>query len=298
MVWHLPPLPALRVFEAAARLGNFTRAGEELGMTQAAVSYQIKVLEERVGSPLFVRTARKVVLTATGEVLAKSATRAFSLLSESFEATRQEANAQLSITTIQTFASNWLSERIGAFQQNRPNLIVNLDTSSRVIDITRGDFDVAIRTGRGEWPGLTTHFLFSGNYAPMLSPRLAESIGGIKEPGDLYRLPLLGHTDPWWKSWFEAAGIVHQPERVIPGPTLGVQFYEAVSAIAGQGVAILTKTLYRAHLADGRLIQPFDIEGSDGHGYWLAYPEARRNVPKIREFRDWLLEETRPLRAE
>jgi LysR family glycine cleavage system transcriptional activator len=296
MGWNLPPLPALRVFEAAARLGNFTRAAEELGMTQAAVSYQIKVLEERVGAPLFVRTARKVVLTETGEAMAGRATEAFSILAESFAAARHGASAQLSLTTVQTFASNWLSERLGAFQRLHPHIVVKLDTSSRLIDLVREDQDVAIRVGHGGWPGLEAHFLFSGNYAPMLSPRLAESIGGVREPADLYRLPLLGHTDPWWTVWFEAAGLPFQPERVIPGPTLGVQFYEAVAAVAGQGVAILTHTLYQAYLADGRLIQPFPIEGSDGHGYWLAYPQARRNVPKIRQFRDWILEETRVLR--
>ncbi|MDB5553834.1 MAG: transcriptional activator [Rhizobium sp.] len=296
--WQLPPLPAIRVFEAAARLLNFTRAAEELGMTQAAVSYQIKLLEERVGTPLFIRRGRQVILTETGAALAVQTTKAFSLLSEAYQSARGGAAGQLSITTMQTFASNWLSERLGLFQQAHPDIIVTLDTSSRMVDLTKEDIDIGIRVGTGEWPGLTAHFLFKGDYTPMLSPRLAESVGGIREPADLYKVPLLGHTDPWWPAWFKAAGSEFRPDLVQPGPTLGSQFYESVSTIAGQGVAILTRNLYHSHLADGRLIQPFKTMGTDDHSYWLAYATSRRNMPKIRLFRDWMLEQTKGLRAE
>lgn len=295
--WQLPPLPAIRVFEAAARLLNFTRAAEELGMTQAAVSYQIKLLEERVGTPLFIRKGRQVILTETGAALATQATQAFSLLSEAYRSARGGAAGQLSISTMQTFASNWLSERLGLFQQAHPEIIVTLDTSSRIVDFSKEDLDIGIRVGGGEWPGLTSHFLFTGDYTPMLSPRLAESVGGIREPADLYKVPLLGHTDPWWPAWFKAAGGEFRPDLVRPGPTLGTQFYEAVSAVAGQGVAILTGNLYQSHIADGRLIQPFKTMGTDDHSYWLVYATSRRNMPKIRQFKDWMLEQTKGLRA-
>jgi len=295
--WQLPPLPAIRVFEAAARLLNFTRASEELGMTQAAVSYQIKLLEERVGTPLFIRKGRQVILTETGAALAVQATKAFSLLSEAYQSARGGAAGQLSISTMQTFASNWLSERLGLFQQAHPDIIVTLETSSRMVDFTKEDLDIGIRVGSGEWPGLTSHFLFKSDYTPMLSPRLAESVGGISEPADLYKVPLLGHTDPWWPAWFKAAGSEFRPDLVRPGPTLGSQFYEAVSTIAGQGVAILTRNLYQSHLADGRLIQPFKTMGTDNHSYWLVYATSRRNMPKIRLFRDWMLEQTKGLRT-
>lgn len=297
MAWQLPPLPAIRVFEAAARLGNFTRAAEELGMTRAAVSYQIKLLEERVGTPLFVRKGRQVILTETGAALAAQATQAFSLLSEAYQSARGGAAGRLSISTMQTFASNWLSERLGLFQQAHPDIAVTLDTSSRMVDFTKEDLDIGIRAGKGEWAGLTAHFLFKGDYTPMLSPRLAESVGGIREPADLYKIPLLGHTDPWWTTWFKAAGSEYRRDWVRPGPMLGAQFYEAVSAIAGQGAAILTSNLYQTHLADGRLIRPFAAEGSDGHDYWLVYATSRRNMPKIKLFRDWMLEQTKGMRA-
>jgi LysR family transcriptional regulator, glycine cleavage system transcriptional activator len=298
MAWQLPPLPAMRVFEAAARLGNFTRAAEELGMTQAAVSYQIKLLEERVGAPLFIRKARQVILTETGAAFARQATQAFELLSEAYRSARGGAAGQLSISTMQTFASNWLSERLGLFQQAHPDIAVRLDTSSRMIDLTKEDIDIGIRVGIGEWPGLTSHFLFKANYTPMLSPRLAESVGGIREPADLYKVPLLGHTDPWWTVWFKAAGSEYRPDLTRPALTLGAQFYEAVAAIAGQGAAILTSNLYQSHIADGRLIRPFATEGSDGHDYWLVHATSRRNMPKIKLFRDWMLEQTKGLRAE
>jgi LysR family transcriptional regulator, glycine cleavage system transcriptional activator len=297
MAWQLPPLPAIRVFEAAARLSNFTRAAEELGMTQAAVSYQIKLLEERVGTPLFVRKARQVILTETGAALATQATQAFSLLSEAYQSARGGAAGQLTISTMQTFASNWLSERLGLFQQAHPDIAVTLDTSSRMVDFTKEDLDIGIRVGKGEWPGLTSHFLFKGDYSPMLSPRLAESVGGIREPADLYKVPLIGHTDPWWTVWFKAAGSEYSPDRSRPALFLGAQFYEAMAAIAGQGAAILTSRLYQSHIADGRLIRPFETEGSDGHSYWLVYATSRRNTPKIKLFKEWMLEQTRGLRT-
>ena len=297
MAWQLPPLPAIRVFEAAARLGSFTRAAAELGMTQAAVSYQIKLLEERVGTPLFIRKARQVMLTDTGSALAGQATQAFSLLSEAYHAARVGAAGELTISTMQTFASNWLSERLGLFQQAHPEIAVKLQTSNHKNDLTREDIDIGIRVGTGDWPGLTTHFLFKADYTPMLSPRLADSVGGINEPTDLYKVPILGHGDPWWTTWFQSAGSEYRPELARPGPTLGAQFYEAVAAIAGQGVAILTTSLYRTHIAEGRLVQPFKTLGSDGHSYWLVYATGRRNMPKIKLFREWLLKQTEPLRS-
>lgn len=296
MAWELPPLAAIRVFEAAARLGSFTKAAEELGMTQAAASYQIKLLEERVGAPLFVRKTRQIALTEAGERLAPHATSAFSVLADAWLATKGGAAGVLSMTTIQSFASNWLAVNIGAFQLMHPGLAVRVDTSSRLVDFTREDMDIGIRTGNGKWPGLTAHYLFKADYTPMLSPRLAQSVGGIHSPEDLYKVALFCPEDPWWKIWFEAAGAVFDPARVIAGPNLGSQAYDAMAAITDQGAAILTRNLYTAFLAKGQLVQPFDIMGSDGDGYWLVHSEGRRNTPKIRVFRDWILAQTAEIR--
>lgn len=289
MAAPLPPLAAIRVFEAAARLSSFTRAAEELGMTQAAVSYQIKVLEERVGGPLFVRLPRQVELTEAGRALLPKVSEAFRLLSEAYVSVQGGSGGQLNITTTQTFASNWLSRRLGIFQLENSGIAVRLDTSNRLVDFAREDVDVGIRVGTGEYPGLVSHYLFDGDFSPMLSPKLAESVGGIRKPADLLQLPLLGSDDYWWEKWFTAAGVPFSSSQVQPGARLGAQSYEATAAVAGQGVALLTRHLYREDIAEGRLVQPFETVGSDCDGYWLVYAEHRRNVPKIRAFRDWII---------
>ncbi|MCA0022598.1 LysR family transcriptional regulator [Mesorhizobium sp. B264B1A] len=298
-VAQLPPLQAIRVFEAVARHLSFTKAAEELAMTQAAVSYQIKVLEERVGAPLFLRRPRQIELTEAGQRLAPAVSEAFAILGQAYAAARGGADGLLCVTTVLTFASNWLAHHLGSFQIAHPALAVGggggggggLHTARRLTDFAREDVDLAIRSGGGKWPGLEAYKLLDADFTPMLSPKLAASIGGVKEPADLLKLPILDPGDIWWTQWFEAAGVQSHDLAKRPGSSMGAQAYEANAAIAGHGVAILTRALFKAELADGRLIQPFDLVGDDGHAYWLVYPEARRNVPKIRAFRDWILAE-------
>ncbi|RTM04540.1 MAG: transcriptional regulator GcvA [Hyphomicrobiales bacterium] len=287
----LPPLQAIRVFEAVARHLSFTKAARELGMTQAAASYQIKLLEERIGAPLFLRRPKQIELTEPGRRLAPAVSEAFAILAQAYAAARGGADGLLCVTTVLTFASNWLAQHLGAFQIAHPALAVRLDTSSRLTDFAREDVDLAIRSGGGKWPGLEAHKLLDADFTPMLSPKLAASIGGVKEPADLLRLPILDPGDVWWAQWFEAAGVTGHDLAKRPGSSMGAQAYEANAAMAGHGVAILTRALFKAEIADGRLIQPFDLVGDDGHAYWLVYPTARRNVPKIRAFRDWILAE-------
>jgi LysR family glycine cleavage system transcriptional activator len=293
MHMHLPPLAAIRAFEAAARLLSFTRAAEELAMTQAAVSYQIKVLEERVGQPLFIRKPRQVELTETGSALAAGASEAFRILAESYEQARTGGQGTLSISTIPTFAASWFAPHLGSFQIKHPSIAVRLETAHRVIDLAQENIDIGIRTGgQGVWPGLVSHRLFLADFTPMLSPALAATIGGVKQPSDLLKLRILDAGDPWWPMWFDLAGIdARENLAARPRSQLGAQAFEARAAVAGGGVAILTRELFADELGNGSLIQPFDIVGNDGHSYWLVYQEARRNVPKIRAFRDWMLAE-------
>ena len=288
---QLPPLAAIRVFEAVARHLSFTKAAKELGMTQAAASYQIKLLEERVGAPLFLRRPKQIVLTEAGQRMAPAVSEAFALLSGAYTAARSGVDGMLCVSTLLTFASNWLAQHLGSFQVAHPSLAVRLDTSNRLVDFAREDIDIAIRSGGGNWPGVETHMLFRADFTPVLSPRLAASIGGVNEPADLLKLPILDPGDIWWQEWFALAGLPAEELASRPGTSMGAQAYEANAAIAGHGVAILTRALFKAELADGRLIQPFDLVGDDGHAYWLVYPTARRNVPKIRAFRDWILAE-------
>ncbi len=303
MQHDLPPLAAIRVFEAAARLSSFTRAAEELGMTQAAVSYQIKVLEERVGAPLFLRQSRQVVLTDTGERLALRATGALSTLADAWVHARDSSGGVLKLTSTNTFISNWLGIRVGTFQMAHPHLIIKLDSNQRYIDLQREDMDVAIRAGSGNWPGLTSHYLFKADYGPMISPRLVERVGPMRVPSDLYKVTFLGPDNAWWPNWFECAGETFQPELVKRGPTFGplfgTQAYQALAAVSGQGTAVLIYQLYKTLIDEGQLVMPFDILGYDGSkdfGYWLVYPDNRRNQPKVRAFREWILDETRAMR--
>jgi LysR family glycine cleavage system transcriptional activator len=289
----LPPLAAVRAFEAAARLSSFTRAAEELAMTQAAVSYQIKVLEERVGQPLFIRKPRQVELTETGRTLATGASEAFRILAESYEQARTGGQGTLSISTIPTFAANWFALHLGSFQIAHPSIAVRMETSDRMVDFAREDVDIGVRSGRtGHWPGLVSHRLFEADFTPMFSPSLAAKIGGVKEPADLLKLPFVDAGDRWWPIWFDLAGIdARENLAKRPRGQLGSQAFVGRAAVAGVGVAILTRALFAAELANGSLIAPFDIVGNDGYAYWLVYQEARRNLPKIRTFRDWMLAE-------
>jgi len=288
---HLPPLAAIRAFEAAARLLSFTRAAEELAMTQAAVSYQIKVLEERVGQPLFIRKPRQVELTETGRALALASTDAFRILAESYEQARTGGQGTLSISTIPTFAANWFALHLGSFQIAHPQIAVRMGTSDRMLDLAREDVDIGVRSSRvGKWPGLVSHRLFAADFTPMLSPSLAATIGGVMEPADLLKLPFVDAGDRWWPIWFDLVGIDARDNLAKrPRGELGSQAFVGRAAVAGVGVAIVTKALFVSELAAGSLIQPFDIVGNDGYSYWLVYAEARRNVPKIRAFRDWML---------
>lgn len=294
MTSRLPPLAAVRAFEAAARHGSVTRAAEELGMTQAAVSYQIKVLEERIGTPLFLRKPRRIELTDVGRHFAPAVTRAFELLGAAYAAARTGARGTLVVSTLPTLAANWLARRLGRFQAAHPELIVRIAASTELADFAREEVDVAIRAGRGDWPGLAAHRLLACEFTPMLSPGLADSIGGVREPADLLRLPVIDATDVWWAQWLAAAGVPAEGFTDRPGSRTRVQLYEGNAAIAGQGVAILTPAFFADELADGRLIQPFDLVCDDGDAYWLVYPEARRNTPKIAAFRRWVLAEASP----
>ncbi|MHA6298196.1 LysR substrate-binding domain-containing protein [Devosia sp. CAU 1758] len=293
----LPPLTALRAFEAVARHLSFTRAAEELGMTQAAVSYQIKQLEDRVGTQLFLRKPRRVELSEVGARLAPEVGQAFDILRNAFATTRGAVDNQLSITAVSTFASQWLAQNLGLFQLAHPQIAVRLDSSNDLVDLLHDDFDLAIRTmPEGPVDGLVSHLLVRGDFTPLLSPALAESIGGVKHPADLLRLPILDPRDEWLEQWFHAAGVEGYSVEGRPVSMMGQQSLLGTAAMAGRGVAMLTPALFRDEINAGRLVQPFPLLAKAARGYYLAYPESRRNALKIRMFRDWMLEATAYMR--
>ncbi|KQW81493.1 LysR family transcriptional regulator [Devosia sp. Root413D1] len=288
---HLPPLAAIRVFEAAARHLSFTRAAQELGMTQAAVSYQIKLLEERVGSPLFLRRPREVALTEAGERLAPEVSRSFEILREAFIDFGAREHGTLIVNTMHTFAAQWLAPRLGIFQLRHPEIAVRLETTDRLVDFSREQVDVVVRAGKGVWPGLNAVKLLDVRFTPMLSPALAASIGGVHEPADILKLPLLDADDPWWILWLDAYGLPRDVLKQQKTPSMNMQTFDAIAAMTGQGVTLLTPDYFQRELAEGRLIQPFERVFGEGNSFWLAYPEGRRNVAKIKAFRDWVVEE-------
>lgn len=286
----IPPLAALRAVEAVARHLSFTRAAEELGMTQAAVSYQIRLLEERLATPLFLRKPRGIVLTETGALFARPTIDAFDMLREAYADPSADSVSTLSISTVPTFAGAWLSPRLGKFQMNHPNLAVRLETADNLVDFGREDITVAIRAGEGGWPGLEAHCLMPIEYTPMLSPELAKK-HELREPADLLKLPLLDRVDPNWAVWMREAGVDFREIPPKPGLTLSTDLHEARAALEGYGVALLTPRFFRFELATGGLIQPFPLVAQNGRSYWLVYPTGRRNRPSIRKFRAFLLDE-------
>lgn len=291
MANSLPPLNALRAFEAAARHSNFTRAAEELGMTQAAVSYQIRVLEDRSGKPLFNRVGRQVVLTEAGAQFAAIASEAFQSIRNGFASLQETGDVKLKLSVVPTFAMNWLSLRIGAFQMENSKIAVQLDTTGNVVDFATSDVDIGIRNGFGSWPGLHAEKLADLTYTPMLSPKLAESVGGIHKAEDLLKLSLIDASDPWWGKWFEAAGIKNPDFSNQHLSQMGTQTVDGNIAIAGHGVAILSPIFYASALRDGLLIQPFELERMAENPIWLVCREAQRNSRKVKLFRDWIFNE-------
>src|SRR5438046_3043740 len=186
---RLPPLAAIRAFEAAARTENFTAAAAELGMTQAAVSYQVKSLEERLGAPLFVRERGRARLTPLGMRLLPALSGAFDAIEAAFASHREEDESLLTVTTTHTFANTWLAWRVGAFQMEHPDLAVRMTTSNELVDLRSGDADVAVRAGSGNWEGMEEHRLFESQFTPMASPEgiaeLERKIGGKQDPDEL-----------------------------------------------------------------------------------------------------------------
>lgn len=288
----IPPMTAVRVFEAAARHENFTKAAAELGMTQAAVSYQIRLLEQRLGDGLFLRDKGRVRLSDAGRRIAPTLSAAFDAIDDAFASLTAEGDTVLTISTTQTLASNWLAPRLGGFQVSRPELAVRLRADNRMVDLAGEGVDVAIRTGSGTWSGLRSHFMFQIYSQPMGTPEFLER-HKVVEPADVLKVPRIGAGDVWWRRWLETAGVRPEDERRPPGIWLDSQVMEGNAALAGQGLAILCPIFWKRELADGRLIAPFPrISSFDGLYYWLAYPEHKRNQPKIRAFRDWLQAET------
>jgi LysR family glycine cleavage system transcriptional activator len=299
MAGRLPPLSALRTFEAAARHLSFTRAAEELHVTQAAVSHQIRALEDHLGVRLFRRLNRRLLLTDEGQLLVPSVRRAFDELVAGVERVRAHGSGgSLSISTTPSIAASWLAGRLGRFQALHPAFEIRLMATPRLVDFAREGIDCGIRYGFGDWPGLQAVRLFEASLLPFCSPSLLDGPHPLRGPADLVYHTLLHTLDAMddWRLWLRAAGVQGvDPER---GPKFDSMPLALQAAISGAGVAIGSGALVAEDLAAGRLIRPFDLELPSECAYYFVVPEASGDQPKIRAFRDWLVAEVRAMAPE
>ena len=298
MARRLPPLKSLRVFEVAARHLSFTRAAEELHVTQAAVSHQIKTLEDWLGIPLFRRLNRALLLTDEGQTLYPPLREALDQMAAAIGRLHAEdASGALTVSTIPSFAAKWLVPRLSRFRQRHPAIDLRLSTTFEKTDFSRDDVDVAVRYGQGPWPKLHAVRLMTEEFFLVCSPALLEGPHPLRTPADLKFHTLLHDIVPSnvhvyfpnWESWLEAAGASEVD------PSHGPSFLDASmtiqTAIDGQGVALARTALAVDDLAAGRLVKLFDVVLPAGNAYWIISPEATADRPKIKAFRDWLLSE-------
>ncbi len=286
---RLPPLSAVRVFEAAARHENFTSAAVELGMTQAAVSYQIKLLEERLGVALFRREKGRVSLSETGRRIGPLLAKAFNDMDQAFAMARSSGESVLTVSCSSTFGPNWLAPRIGAFQIRAPDVAVRLHTSNSLVDFAREDVDAAIRGGTGDWPGLCSHFLMRMPLKVFASPAFVKEHPSIRSLEGVMRHARISPDDSWWGVWRDQVGGEPSPEAP-RGIRLDTQIAEGQAAMAGLGIALLNPILWEVEIAAGRLVPVLDDVAYDPSDFWLVYPEHLRHAKKIRLFRDWITE--------
>jgi LysR family transcriptional regulator, glycine cleavage system transcriptional activator len=290
---RLPPLNALKAFEAAARHLSFTKAADELHVTQAAISHQVKSLEDFLGMKLFRRLNRALLLTDEGQILFPGLGEAFDLIAQTADRLhRYDHSGLLTVGTMDSLAAPWLVPKLGRFRKLHPDIDVRISTSDQVVDYVRDGIDMGLRYGQGAWPGMEVDHLMAEEVFPVCSPSLLENGPPLKTPNDLRHYPLL-HDDMRidWRMWLMAAGAENvDPDR---GPGFQHSYLVYQTAVAGGGVALARSVLVSHELEDGRLIKPFDFALPANFAYYVVTPKANINKPKVKAFRTWVLEEAR-----
>jgi LysR family glycine cleavage system transcriptional activator len=286
----IPSLSSIRAFEAAARLGSFARAAGELDTTSASVSYHVRQLERQLGVPLFRRHAHRVELTPGGALIANEAINAFAALRASFVRAVDVDQARLTLTTLPTFATSWLTPKLGRFRKRHPDIVFELDVSSDSQELGEGNLDAAIRNGHGRWPGLRAVKLLPSIFMPLCAPALKAAAAGLANPRRALEVPLLGRPD-WWAMWYRARGIQSAPARESFGTRLPHEYLDAAAALAGQGITIGSPLLFRSEIASGRLVRAHEFVAGDGRAFWFVHPLARQGSAKLEKFREWICAE-------
>jgi len=296
----LPGTRALRTFEAAGRHLNFTRAADEVGLTPAAVSYQIKEMEDQLGVVLFTRSSRSIQLTPAGAVLFEAAADALDSLQRAAGRARRmtRGSAHLRISLSARFAANWLMPRLPRFRAAHPGLELMFDITDQIRDFDADDVDIAIRFGTGKYEHALADRLFDMVVAPVCSPRLLETGPRLREPRDLFHHTLCyldwkidGMVWPNWRMWMEEAGIRDfDDSRCLAFPDSS---HVVQAVIEGGAVGLADLAMIANDLAQGRLVRPFDIGVSVAgeYAYHLVYPESSGQDPRVLAFRAWMLGE-------
>ncbi|HEY8566435.1 MAG TPA: transcriptional regulator GcvA [Beijerinckiaceae bacterium] len=297
---RLPPLNAVRAFEAAARHLSFLKAADELSVTPGAVAQHVKGLEAWLGATLFRRLPSKGVrLTEVGRDYASSLGEVLDDLADATARARRRGSSErgLTVTTVPSFAARWLIPRLGSFRERQPGVEVRILAAVGLADLSREDVDVAVRLGPGPYPGLRADLLIHEVFFPVCSPALLERGPPLKVLDDLQRHTLL-HEDPdpgipayvYWPQWLAAVGA--KQVDATHGPRFSHTFMALQAAVGGQGVALATNVAIGDDLTTGRLVRPFpglDLPGPYAH-HLVTLPE-RADEPAIRAFREWALEE-------
>jgi LysR family transcriptional regulator of beta-lactamase len=279
------PLNSLRAFEAAARHLSFTKAAIELCVTPAALSHQVKALEERLGAPLFRRRPRGLSLTDEGQALLPVLREAFDRMAASLDRfDGGKGREVLAVGTVGTFATGWLLPRLAAFRAAHPFVDLRLTTNNNRVDIAEEGLDFAIRYGDGAWHGTDAVALFAAPLTPLCAPDVAARLG---EPADLAGEVLLrSYRVGEWPAWLEAAGV---PTPPLTGPVFDSAALMVAAAIAGHGVALAPGCMFEQELSDGRVMRPFVAEIDMG-GYWLTSLKSRKATPAMAAFGSWIAE--------
>lgn len=293
---HLPPLAMLMGFAAAARYGTISRAADETGLTQGAVSRQIASLEAWVGIALFDRIGRNVVLNAAGKAYLAEIEPALKRIARATSKLMSTPEGRIvEIATLPSFGMRWLAPRWSRLSRLHPDLIVNISARSEEFDFSVEPFDLAIHVGRADWPNVRHDLLFGEHVVPVMSPSLADE-RGIRNPEDLLNVPLLvqSRRRDAWQKWFALAAVeLEEP----PSTTSVAHFVMLAQAVtADVGAALLPSFLIEAELQAGTLIVPLDMPLVEDRRYYLVYPEEHLERPAVRQVRDFICEQavTRP----
>jgi LysR family glycine cleavage system transcriptional activator len=291
MARRLPPMNALKSFDAAARYLSFSRAAEELHLTHGAVSRAIKQLEDYLGVILFKRATRSVSLTPIGASYAADIRDVLDRLAQATTAVKEGQSASaLTVSTIDSFAAKWLVPRLFRFRRTYPEIDVRLLTTQRLIDFATEDVDIAIRMGRGNWPGLEARLLMKEDLSPVCSPRLLEGPHPLRSLEDLKYHTLIHDDFPIdWTMWLKAAGVHGIDSR--RGPVFNSSGHALQAAIQGEGVVLGSSVLADDDIAAGRLVRPFALSLPADLAYYVVYPHKAVQKAKVKAFRDWLATE-------